>query len=150
MKYFYDFSSILLGQCFRVSGWRPGFNSPARQIIKLSFSPFLSFFSFCCNQQTFLSRLATFKITQILSPYRTSERKGMSTVERFIWVNLYSLDLRYIMNFRKWVRILKNWTQINFFWKQKLAQGQGKRIQKNEWSYCFSVPPIWFRKGINS
>jgi hypothetical protein len=27
-------------------------------------------------------------------PERASERKGMSTVEQFIWVNLYSQDLR--------------------------------------------------------
>ena len=51
-----------------------------------------NFFSFssCCNHQTFHIRLATFKITQILSPERASERKGMSSVEQFIWVNLYS------------------------------------------------------------
>jgi hypothetical protein len=56
---------------------------------------FFSSFSFtsCCNHQTFLIRLATFEIIQILSPERASERKGVSTVERFIWVNLYSLDL---------------------------------------------------------
>ena len=30
-----------------------------------------------------------------LSPERASGRKGMSTVEQFIWVNLYSLDLKY-------------------------------------------------------
>jgi hypothetical protein len=42
-----------------------------------------SFFSFssCRNHQTFLIRLATFKITQILSPERAFERKGMSTKE---------------------------------------------------------------------
>ena len=38
--------------------------------------------------------LATFKIIHFLSPKRASERKGMSTIEQFIWVNLYSLDLR--------------------------------------------------------
>ena len=58
---------------------------------------FFSFFSFssCHNHQTFLFRLATFKITQILSPESASERKVMSTKEPFIWVNLYSLDLSY-------------------------------------------------------
>ena len=61
------------------------FNSPARQIFKLTFYSFS--FSSCCNHQTFLIRLATFKITQILSPERASERKGMSTVEWFIWMN---------------------------------------------------------------
>ena len=44
--------------------------------------------------QTFLIRLITFKITQILSPEKASERKGMPTIERFIWVNLCFLDLR--------------------------------------------------------
>ena len=48
------------GQCCRLSRWKPGFNSPARQI---------------------------------LSHERAYERKGMSTVEWFIWMNLYSLDL---------------------------------------------------------
>ena len=33
------------------------------------------------------------RITQILSPERASDLKGMSTVKQFIWVNLYSLDL---------------------------------------------------------
>ena len=51
------------------------------------------------NLCPFLIRLATFKITQIISPERASERKGMSTVEQFIWVNLYSLDLT--LNVRK-------------------------------------------------
>ena len=41
-------------------------------------------------------RLATFKISQILSPERASERKGMSTVEQLIWENLYSLDLKLV------------------------------------------------------
>ena len=35
-------------------------------------------------RQTFLIRVATFKITQILSPEGASERIGMSTVEQFI------------------------------------------------------------------
>ena len=52
----------------------------------------INFFSSCHNHQTFLIRLATFKITQILSPERASERKGMSSSKGFIWVNLYSLD----------------------------------------------------------
>ena len=70
---------------------------------------FFSFFSSCRNHQTFLIRLATFKITQILSPERASERKGMSTVEQFIWVNLYSLDLSckhipyFILRFRNFI-----------------------------------------------
>ena len=33
-----------------------------------------------------------------MSPERASEIKGMSTVEQFIWVNLYSLDLSQIHN----------------------------------------------------
>ena len=69
---------------------------------------FFSFFSFssCHNRQTFLIRLATFKITQILSPERASERKGMSTVEGFIWVNLYSLDLTWTN--RKLIFVARN------------------------------------------
>ena len=39
MKYFSRYSSILLGQCFGLSCWRPGFNSPVRQFSNLTFSP---------------------------------------------------------------------------------------------------------------
>ena len=77
------------GQYFRLLSWMPGFTSPAKQNLQINFFSFSS----CCNHQTFLIRLAIFKIPQIPSPERASERKGMSTVERFIWMNLYSLDL---------------------------------------------------------
>ena len=70
---------------------------PGQANLQINFFSFFSFSSYR-NHQTFLIRLATFKITQILSPERTSERKGMSTVKQFIWVNLYSLDL----NSRLW------------------------------------------------
>ena len=42
-------------------------------------------------------------INKILSPERASERNGMSTVEQFIWVNLYSLDLTFVESKVKWV-----------------------------------------------
>ena len=45
---------------------------------------------YCYIIFVFLIRLVTFKITKILSPERASERKGMSTVEQFIWV-IYTL-----------------------------------------------------------
>ena len=57
---------------------------------------FFTFFS-CRNHQTFLIRLATFKITQILSPERR-----ILTVERFICVNLYSLDLTQPEHMIRW------------------------------------------------
>ena len=65
---------------------------PVKANLQINFFSFSSSSSYR-NHQTFLIRLATFKITQILSPERASERKGMSTIEQFIWVNLYSLDL---------------------------------------------------------
>ena len=80
------------GQCSRLSCWRPGFNSLARQFFKLTFSPSSPSPPVIITKPSSF-RLATFKITQIISPERASERKGMSTKERFIWVNLYSLDL---------------------------------------------------------
>ena len=69
------------GQCFCLSRWRPGFNSPARQIFKLTFFLLL------------LLLLLQSPNPQIISLERASERKRMSTVEGFIWVNLYSLDV---------------------------------------------------------
>ena len=49
-------------------------------------------------------------ITQILSPERASERKGMSTVEQLIWVNLYSLDLTYYV--ASIAKIVPSWKQF--------------------------------------
>ena len=48
----------------------------------------------------------------MLSPERASERKGTSTVEQFIWVNLYSLDLNYLVTIDRsdimvYIRLLK-------------------------------------------
>ena len=81
MKYFSRYSSILLGVVVSALAFHTGDQGSIP----------------CHNHQTFLIRLATFKITQILSPERASERKGMSTVEQFILVNLYSLDLIYTL-----------------------------------------------------
>ena len=76
------------GQCSCLSRWRSGFNARARQIFKSTFSP-----SAPSPLVAITKPYSTFKITQILSPETGSERKRMSTVEPFIWVNLYSLDL---------------------------------------------------------
>jgi hypothetical protein len=94
MKYFSELLSILLGIVVVLSPFmlEAGVQFPSKANHQITFFSFFSFSS-CRNHQTFLIRLATFKITQILSPERASERKGMSTLERFIWVNLYSLDL---------------------------------------------------------
>ena len=96
MKYFYKFLIILFGivvsaLAFHAEG--PG-SIPLLGKFQINFFSFFSFSS-CRNHQTFLIRLVTFKITQILSPERASERKGMSSKEQFIWVNLYFLDLRF-------------------------------------------------------
>ena len=50
----------------------------------------IKFFSFssCRNHQISFVRLASFRITQIISPEKASERKGMSTIEqgrRNVW-----------------------------------------------------------------
>ena len=85
------------GQC---SSWRPAFNFLAKQIFKLTFF-FILLLLLLLQSPNLLIILATFKITQILSPERASERKVMSTVEQFIWVNLYSLDLRFAESSQK-------------------------------------------------
>ena len=97
MKYFYRFLSILLGIVVITLAFHAGGTGSISWLGKSSKIIFSSFFTFssCHNHQTFLTRLATLKITQILSPERASERKGMSTVERFVWLNLNSLDLNY-------------------------------------------------------
>ena len=95
MKYFYNFSTTLLGIGVSALAFYPGGPDSIPWLADLQINFFFPFFSFssCCNHQTFLIRLATLKITQIFSPERASERKGVSTVEQFIWVNLYSLHL---------------------------------------------------------
>ena len=89
-RWFKKYCYIILTCLLSLSRWRPRLNFPAANL-QINFFFFFSFSS-CHNHQTFLIRLATFKITQILSPEKASEKKGMSTVEQFI---LYSLDLRF-------------------------------------------------------
>ena len=89
IKYFYKFLTILLGIVPSSFTVKARIQFPGYANLQLNFFSLFSFSS-CRNHQTFLIRLATFKI---LSPERASQRKGMSTVEQFIWVNLYSLDL---------------------------------------------------------
>ena len=47
---------------------------PGQARLQLNFFSFFAFSS-CCTHQTILIRLATLKITQILSPERASEKK---------------------------------------------------------------------------
>ena len=68
------------GQCSRLSHWRTGFNSPARQIFKSTIFPFSLSPPVAITKPSSLDDLATLKITQILTPERASERKGISTV----------------------------------------------------------------------
>ena len=126
MKYFSKFLSILLGiVAFQAGG--PGSIPWAKHIFRPTFFSFFSFSS-CWNHQTFLIRLATFKITQILSPERASERKGMSTVERLTWLDLYSLDLN--LTFQAFVYdSLLFFTAKWFIDQQKTRNGQRNWIQ---------------------
>ena len=81
MKYICGFLIIFFGIVVSALGFHAGDPGSIPQVGKFQ----INFFSsFCCNHQTFLIRLATFKITQILSPEKISDRKGMSTVEQCI------------------------------------------------------------------
>jgi hypothetical protein len=62
------------GQCFRLSCWRPGFNSLVRQFFKLTFSPSSPSPPVTITKPSSLD-YQPLKITQILSPERASERK---------------------------------------------------------------------------
>ena len=103
MKYFYKFLSILLGIVVSALAFHTrGLGSvPRLGKFQINFFSFLSFSSYR-NHQTFLIKSAAFKINQILSPERTSERKGVSTVERFILVNLHILSRSFIRHPRDW------------------------------------------------
>ena len=117
MKYFYNLLTILLGIVVSTLAFHAGSRGsiPGSANLQINFFSFFSFSSYC-NHQTFLIRLATFKITQILSPERASERKGMSTVEQFIWVNLYSLELRRNSN-KMWFSKISLWSMTLAFQK---------------------------------
>ena len=78
-KYFYEMLTILLGILVSGLAFHTWVQFPGQANLQINFFSFFSLSS-CCNHQTFLIRLATFKITQILSTERASERKGMSTV----------------------------------------------------------------------
>ena len=80
---FLQMLTILLGIVVSDLAFHTGGPGPIPRLgksLNLQINFFFSFSS-CRNHQTFLFRLAIFRITQILSSERASERKGMPIVE---------------------------------------------------------------------